>query len=498
MKINKLFALSAITLICFGLSGCGQTNTDEDYGDAIVLNVYNWADYISETEGDQIGVLDQFEEYCKTELKKNVKVNYSTFETNEDLYNQLRAGGVQYDLVCPSEYMIEKMIINDMIEPLDSPIPNYDEFASKYIKDTLSNFSTTNGKTDETVTFDQYAVPYMWGTMGFMYDPENVTLEDVSSWDIIWDKNHKNHTSLKDSVRDTYITATLHIYKEELLLAKQTLSPEDYNERVTEIMNRCDDLTISLVETALKKAKENIYEFEVDTGKEHIINGDYYVNLCWSGDAVYAMNLAEGLEFEDDEIDENFEPFYLNYKVPEEGSNIWFDGWVMPKGANKELAQELMNFLCDPGIAAQNMEYIGYTSAMAGQDMWELVQDWYDEGEDTEEAKPYDLTYFFKDTQIVDEDGNPIEEFIIYTTEENRQLFAQYPDEETILRCAVMKDFGGQNEKVSEMWIRVKGNSASWVIFVFLGVIVVLIVLFEVRNMYNKRARKNRNKNKAK
>ncbi len=482
MKQNKLLALSATIMICFSISSCGTQNNNSS-SDTTILRVYNCADYISETDEDTIGVLDKFEQYCQDTLHKNVKIEYSTYETNEDLYNQLRAGGVQYDLVCPSEYMIEKMIINDMLEPLNKKISNYEEYGSSYIQQTLKEFKTKTSDGTE-VSFDEYAVPYMWGTMGFMYDPANVSLDEVSSWDIIWNEDFKNQTSLKDSVRDTYVTATLHIYKEELKLAKETLDDEAFNDKVTEIMNRCDDLTISLVETALKKAKENIYEFEVDTGKENIINGKYYVNLCWSGDAVYAMDVAE--------LENNF---IINYKVPEEGSNIWFDGWVMPKGANVELAQELMNFLCRPEIAAQNMDYTGYTSGIAGQEIWNLVQETYDE-EETDETIEYDLSYFFKDTGITDDNGNLIDSFIIHTSEENRQLYAQYPDEETIKRCAVMKDFGEQNEKVNEMWIRVKGNSISWVIYVFLGVVVVLIVIFEVKNIRSKRARKNRNKNK--
>lgn len=479
---KKLFALSAITMICFSLTSCNENNADgENYGDAIVLNVYNCAEYICETEGDQKGVLEQFEDYCKETLKKNVKVKYSTYETNEDLYNQLKAGGVQYDLVCPSEYMIEKMIMNDMIEPLDKEISNYQIYGSPYIKDTFDNLVTVNKITNEKVSFGQYAVPYMWGTMGFMYDPEHISLEEVSTWDIIWDTNHKNQVSLKDSIRDTYITATLQIYKEELKLAKETLDDETFNQRVTDIMNRCDDSTISLVETVLKKAKENIYEFEVDTGKENIIKGKYYVNLCWSGDAVYSLDLAEE------------EDFILNYKIPEEGSNVWFDGWVMPKGANKELAQELMNFLCDPKIAQQNMDFIGYTSGIAGQEMWELVQEWY-EADNLEDTIEYDLTYFFENTGIVDENGKLMTEFIIHTAEENRQLYAQYPDKETIVRCAVMKDFGDQNDQVAEMWIRVKGNSASWVIYVFLGVVILFVIIYEIKNANSRRARKKRNK----
>lgn len=491
---KKLLSLSAITLICFSMTGCNSNSNDNQTSskDAIILNIYNCADYICESETvDGVftpGVVEQFEEYCKNTLNKNVEVRYSTYETNEDMYNQLKAGGINYDLVCPSEYMIEKMLINDMLIPLSKTITNYETYASPYIKNIFSSLNTT--RNDTTLNFSNYAIPYMWGTMGFMYNPALEKIEEaVKSWDIFWDETYKNKTSLKDSIRDTYIAATLHIYKEELELAKKLYddgyySASQYNQYITDVMNRCDDNTLILVEAALKKAKENIYEFEVDTGKENIVKGKYYINLCWSGDAVYAMNLAEE------------EDFILNYQIPEEGSNIWFDGWVIPKcSKNPDLAQEFMNFICLPEIACQNMEYIGYTSAIAGQEIWELVQEWY-EADETETTTDYDLTYFFNNTGIVDNTNNPVSSFIIHTAESNRQLYAQYPDEQTIRRCAVMKDFGSQADAVSEMWISVKGNSASWVIFVFLGVVVGLVVLFEVKNSYNRRARKKRNKSR--
>lgn len=499
MKNNKFLALSAIFAICFSISSCGNSSNNENNAEGdVVINVYNCAEYICESDPEEgtIGVVEQFEQFCKDTYNVNVKVNYSTYETNEDMYNQLRAGGIQYDLVCPSEYMIEKLIMNDMIEPLTDEVEmtNYAQYGSTYIKSKFDTIATHTA--DNTpVTFKDYAVPYMWGTMGFMYNPDPVGLpegcdinEDIKSWDIIWDTNYKNMTSLKDSIRDTYIVGTLHVFKEELKLAKTmldkgALTEADYNEIITNIVNRSDDSTLTIVEAALKEAKNNVYEFEVDTGKEHIVKGDYLANLCWSGDAVYALELAEK------------ENFTLNYMVPEEGSNVWFDGWVMPKGANTRWAQEFMNFLCDPAIASQNMEAVGYTPAIAGADIWSQVQDWY-EAEEGEDTTDYDLTYFFKDTGIVDENNNPVTSFVIHTAEKNGMLYAQYPNEETVKRCAVMKDFGTQNDKVSEMWIRVKGNSSSWYIYVFLGVIVALVVFFEVKSAINHRARKNRGKSK--
>ena len=142
MKNNKYISLLAISLICFGLTGCDQNNKEEE--EIIYLNVYNCADYIAETEEDVVGVVDQFEQYCLDTLGKVVEVNYSTYETNEDMFNQLKAGGVQYDLVCPSEYMIDKLIQNDMLEKLSGDIDNYRQYGSKYIQKVFDNLSTTS------------------------------------------------------------------------------------------------------------------------------------------------------------------------------------------------------------------------------------------------------------------------------------------------------------------------------------------------------------------
>ena len=151
MKSMKLFALSAITTICFGLVGCNNQSNNKD---VIVLEVYNCAEYISETDEAEgvVGVLEQFEQYCKDTLNKNVKINYSTYETNEDLYNQIKAGGVQYDLVCPSDYMIQKMIMNDMLQPLSKSVSNYQLYGSSYIKEVFDNIEVTNNATNSLET----------------------------------------------------------------------------------------------------------------------------------------------------------------------------------------------------------------------------------------------------------------------------------------------------------------------------------------------------------
>jgi spermidine/putrescine transport system substrate-binding protein len=151
-----------------------------------------------------------------------------------------------------------------------------------------------------------------------------------------------------------------------------------------------------------------------------------------------------------DSAEENKTPKYLNYALPEEGSNVWFDGWCMPKGANKELAEAFVNFICDPENAALCMDAVGYTSPVVGNDIWELVNDWYAAEESEEDTYEVDLSFYFGETI---EGEAKIE---IPTSEKGRQFDAQYPTEEALKRCCIMKDFGTQQEKVEKMWKSVK------------------------------------------
>ena len=244
---------------------------------------------------------------------------------------------------------------------------------------------------------------------------------------------------LKDSVRDTYVPAIFHVYKDEIAALDENAA--DYNDKLNAIFNRCDDETLAKVEAALKEIKgKTVYGFEVDEGKDEIVKGTYWANLAWSGDAVYAMDAAE----------ENETPKYLNYALPEEGSNVWFDGWCMPKGARKDVAEEFVNFICDPANAALCMDSVGYTSPVVGEDIWELVNDWYAADEDETEFDTVDLSFFF---------GDSIEgkaEINVPKAERGRQFDAQYPTEDALKRCCIMKDFGDQQEKVEAMWSRVK------------------------------------------
>lgn len=470
--MKKFSFLVLLMTICLMLNVYSFTVDAE----TVSLKVYNWQDYIDDGTDDNgnivsTPVIDMWIEDYKARTGVTVEVVYDTFETNETMLNTLKTGKSEYDLVCPSDYAIQKMIKDDMLEKFDTTkLPTYNKYGSPYLKELFEQNNWT-----------EYSVPYMWGTVGLLYDPEVFSDELVSSWDIMWNKEYENLATTKDSVRDTYFVGVMHVYQEELQDLREqyldgTITKEYYNKQVNIIMNRTDEETLRLVEDDLKIMKENIFGLEVDSGKSDMVTGKISMNLAWSGDAVYSMDLAEE---EDDKI--------LAYSVPLEGSNVWYDGWVMPKGANVELATDFVDFLSKPEIAVLNMNKIGYTSAIAGEAVLEMIDDWYG-AESEESAVEVDLTYFFGDTVECDEDGR-----VMVTVDEHyigRQFSAQYPDYETITRCGVMEDFGDQNQAVLEMWANFKSNELTPLTWATVIVLAVLALVWMVRSGIKQRNRR--------
>ena len=443
MITKKLLLLAVPAMAMGALTGCSQHYD-------VTLVVYNWADYIyNGTDGNGTvvdkSVVKRFQEYYQQKYEKTIKVSYRTFGTPEIMYSQIqaqrKAGKKTPDLICPSDYMIQKMANEGLLEKF-----SYNESTGKYA-DSLKNFADYGSpfikerfasvKLNDNNSFLTYAVPYFWGTMGFTYDPTYFSKEDVGTWECLWNKTSKfqNQFSLKDSMRDTYVTAIFHVYRDEI--ASLDENADDYNAKLTAIFNRCDDATLAKVEAALIEAKKStVNSFEVDEGKDEIVKGKYHANLAWSGDAIYAMDSAE----------EGKPSKQLNYSLPNEGSNVWFDGWCMPKGADKETAEEFVNFLSSPAIAKLNMEYVGYTSPIVGDEIWNYVEDTYAADEKETDTYEVDLSFYFGKEAIIE----------IPTSEKGRQFDAQYPTQEVLKKCCMMNDFGAQTEKVSDMWIKVK------------------------------------------
>ncbi len=455
---SSLTLVGAVILAMCALTGCGSASSDE-----IVLRVSNWEEYIDEGGWDEEELIDledgteilgenslveDFEEWFYETYGKKVRVEYSTFGTNEELYNQITIGDT-YDLVCPSEYMIMKMLREDMLLPYsdefydtDDELNYYAKGVSPYIKEVYDEL-TIDGE-----TLSDYTAGYMWGTLGIVYNPEYVTEEQAAHWDVLLDESLNRMVTIKDSVRDAYFAA-ISIVNYDTIMDEDFLASADYQERLTEILNATDEETVSGVEEILSAAKENVYSFETDSGKADMVTGKVVVNQQWSGDAVYTM----------DQADEDGVTLY--YSAPEEATNLWFDGWVMLKSgigddADKQLAAEaFVNFLSRPDNAIRNMYYIGYTSVISGGDSDLIFEyaDWcYGAEEDAEDTVEYPLGYFFS------EDGDDSEYTIIAEEEQTkRQLYAQYPPLDVVNRSVVMACFDDEgNTRINQMWTNVR------------------------------------------
>ena len=542
-------------------------------GDTITLNVYNWEDYIAEddtsTEEEEDDLVKMFEDYCLEEYGQKVEVIYSTFDTNETMLAQIDLGK-SFDLVCPSDYTIQKMIAKDMVVPFDEAnTPNYNKYVSPFVIDKIKEIEVKGEKN----IVNQYARGYMWGTLGILYNNTFGMLpfkgisqqemdEDMNSWPSLWKEKYQNLLAIKDSMRDTYVAGIFMTYNDDFttgdgvthdglktLKTKYNdgvIDADTYNKEVTRIFNMCDDETINAVEKDLKKLRENAFGFEVDSGKVDMAQGNKFaINLAWSGDAAWAMDMAdeyndEHYDEETEEYEEGFNPTLLKYAIPETGANIWFDGWVMPKTIsekNKIWAERFVDFLSMPENAAINMEFIGYTPVIAGDAILELVQSWYDirfdeESEEMNDAllDDYDLvdmedipdltyledgtynediynyayskdiSYFFASGESNTLEEHDISEATFYISGDSylRQFDTQYPDASLLPGLAVMADFGEQNQKIITMWEHVKNTAlplwAYILIIIAILSIIGLVIFRKVQVASVKKRRKERKK----
>ncbi len=451
------FLILAVLMLSFSFTFAGCVNPEKENN---VLRVCNCEDYIDET------LLEDF--YKET----GIEVVYSTYGTNENLYNELVINPNSYDLVVPSEYMIEKLAEEDRIQAIDfaqiDALKDYDNNVSPYIKSRLKDLEIKRGENKGKNLYD-FMVGYMWGTMGWVYNTDYVTEEEVSSWDgVFYNPNLSKKITIKDSVRDSYIVGLAMTYKEELKNASA-------NEEITKILNRTELENIEAVGEKLSSLKPMLYGFEVDSGKNDIILGNIYAYVAWSGDAAYAIDVASG-EVEDEDgsfVTEN-EVRPLSYSIPEEGSNIWFDGFVIPSGStNQENAYKFLEFISRPENVIKNMDYTGYTSMVATDEIFEeIVLGWFDESADLEdgEGKTVDFAYLF---------DRENKNYTVKVSEESLgRLIAQYPTEEIVNRCAIMGNFDNDTlMTINDMWESVKSERfATWIILVVV-VLVVLIAL---------------------
>ena len=302
MNVKRLLAsLSAAALAVVSLAGCGSDETD-DGGN--MLYVYNWGEYIDED------VIEMFEE------ETGITVVYDEFETNEVMFPKIDANPSQYDVICPSDYMIARMIEEDLLEPLDwDNMPNArNNIGEEYLLQA-EGFDPGN----------IYSCPYTWGTVGILYDSSRVD-EPVTSWNILWDPKYRDEILMQDSVRDLYTVP--------LKMLGYSLNTLNENE-----LREATDLLI--------EQKPLVQAYVVDEVRDKMIGGESIFGVIYSGEAEYTREENENLE----------------YVIPEEGTNVWIDGWVVTKASrNKENAMKWIDFMCRADIALQNFEYIYYST----------------------------------------------------------------------------------------------------------------------------------------
>ena len=410
----KTLALAAAILAA---TACGGDRSS-------VLKVYNWSDYIDES------VLPEFEVWYEAKTGEKITVVYQTFDINETMLSKIEKGHEDYDVVCPSDYIIERMLNDGLILPLDfASIPDSINYIalnkSPYM---LKMFREINPDIDA----NDFSVPYMWGTTGIIYNKAEVSAEEAGTWDIIRNPKFAGRILIKDAPRDVYGPVLIYLKQEELKSGKVSLE---------ELMHDSSDESIAAVEAYLKQVKDGVLGWEADFGKDQMTKGRGVISLNWSGDAVWAIEEAAEVGVD------------LDYIVPEEGSTVWFDGWVIPKYAkNVKAATYFIDFMCRPDIAIRNMEETGYVAANGAFEVLESQID--------EEYEPVDLSYFFGP----DADSirvNPV----------------LYPDKAVIDRCALEHDWGKDTDKLLAMWSRVKGDNANSFTYIIIIVVLVAIVI---------------------
>lgn len=300
--MKKSIALVCAAGLAISLLGCSGNAASKEK-DENSLYVYNWGEYIDPE------VLTMFTE------ETGIEVIYDEYETNEIMYPKIEAGAVSYDLICPSDYMINKMIKNDLLQPVDfNNIPNRVNIGDDYWE-MAEGFDPGN----------VYAVPYIWGTVGILYN-KTMVKDKVDSWSILWDPKYKDEILMQDSVRDAFMVAEKYL---------------GYS------LNTTDEDELQEAKELLQQQKSLVQAYVVDQVRDKMIGNEAAMGVIYSGEAIYTQRENPDLE----------------YVIPKEGSNIWIDCWVIPKNArHKENAEKFLDFLCRPEIAYMNFDYITYST----------------------------------------------------------------------------------------------------------------------------------------
>lgn len=585
---NKLLSFFFLITLSSSIASCSSTQINVQPAissdGTITLRVYNWAEYIlpdmdateaanngyyEDVDGDGeynskvdvatpiTGINTRFQNYMLKKYNKKVKVIYDVFSTNEDMINQLRTGKISYDLVCPSDYAIQRMMADDLVIPFDNEdeypgsTPLYDQYVSPFLEEKIENIAgkdmyhalkenpsiTSDEVEEKTNVVQNFMRGYMWGTVGMTYNPTykkfaGKDLEnDIKSWEIFFDNNYAKTQYVKDSLREGYILGLQHVlntngkaeeYRTKYLNGE--ITSNEYNKILNDALNDVSNDTLNQVSEAITELSSNIYGYETDNGKEEIqTGGTIGISQAYSGDAVYSMNSVDAWN----EVHPDSPRPTLYYSLPDSGSNIWFDGWVMTKYALAhqvtDVAQEYVDFLCNPNVdeydvdengkpydtapVVANIDYIGYTPFIGSESVFDYVRDSYDvrsseeepnyaqlpEGEAGVDYYIKDLGYFFNSSSEEKVD------WTICYEERNRQLDAMYPNEELLPSLIVYKDFGtDKTNDVIDIWEASRSlQFPVWGYWLTLGVIAIIIALIIFSKVKHKAIRERRKQRRA-
>ena len=361
------------------------------------ITVYNWGQYISDGTDDSLDVIKAFEE------ETGIKVNYLTFDSNESMYTKLKTGGTTFDVIIPSDYMIAKLISEDMLEPLDfSNIPNYE-----YIDEAFRNQAYDPENT--------YSVPYTWGTVGLIYNKNYVSDEDAESWSCLWNSKYQGKLLMFDNPRDAFAIA-------ESMLG-YSFNTEDEQE-----FKNCADL--------LATQSPVLQGYVMDQIFDRMERGEAWAAPYYAGD--YLTMVEENPD--------------LGFYFPKEGFNLFIDAACIPKGCqNKAAAEAYINFLCDPEISGENLDYLGYST--------------------------------------------PISEAKQYMDPETAESEIAYPTEETLANGRAFINLSEDTSRFTDsLWLQVKtqGGVDTYAIVCMCAVVVLLAAYFVIHNARRKKRIANR------
>ncbi len=435
-KIISFVLCIALLFASFTFTGC--VNRGE------LLKVYNVGEYMDES------VIAGFSAWYKEKTGKTVKVEYKTYSTNEDMYTEIYKKHADYDVVCGSDYIISRMIKNGLLTPIDRELiygeDGEESFISPRILQYVNDYENYNTDPDYMAEV-RYSIPYMWGTFGIMYRKDMATELDWQNltWDMLFKSGSYNGKRyMKNSVRDAFASASIVANAKTLSELSNGFTDynEDYYEYLSYIINDTSSKNMSTVKSTLKEQKKYLFAYESDDGKDDMITDSpsAYMGLFWSCDAGYAM---------DDSTD-------LYYGVPKEGSNVWVDGFVIPKYAgNSKCAQYFLKYLCEYDVAYLNRDYAGCSSPIKDvsddtesimRTAWEFVKNGTEYDTESEEAE--DIEYYVEFFDGTDEDFGDM------------YIDMLFPPDEVLSRCAVMKDSSAKAcVEMAKMWISVKAGA---------------------------------------